>query len=224
MKRFFFIAIIITAGRANAQRPETGGWLGLQWPVNFSKHWQWHNDAGYRTLGASVVPFQYLYRTGIRRNFSEQWSMAGGIAFFFSRISFSKTNDEFGSEFRFWEEVNRQHYINEKLQWQLRFRADQRFFAATSLKAKYTAYRFRLRTGLTQRINDNWSIQLADEYMQQQASQKFSFDQNRMILSGIYQLNQSAQLQGSYMWVVWPAEDQHILIVSFIKNISFHGD
>jgi hypothetical protein len=223
MKKFFYMAIIITVSRANAQRPETGGWLALQLPVNFSKHLQWHNDAGYRTLGTSVVPFQYLYRTGLRYHFNEQWSLAGGIAFFFSRTTFSKTNDEFGKEFRFWEEANHQQVITEKLQGQLRFRAEQRFFAATSLKVNYTTYRFRLRAGLTQKVNKKWSIQLADEYMQQQANQQFSFDQNRLILSGIYSLNQSLQLQGSYMWVAWPAEDQHILIISFIKNISLHG-
>lgn len=224
MKRIFFIAITISGSRISAQRPETGGWLAVQLPVYFSKHWQWHNDAGYRTLGASVVPFQYLYRTGIRHNFNRQWSTALGVAFFFTRTSFSKKNNEFGREFRFWEEANHQLDISEKLQWQFRFRADQRFFAATSVKAKYTAYRFRFRTGLTQKLNEKWSIQLADEYMQQQANQRFSFDQNRVILSGIYSLNQSTQLLGSYMCVTWPTEDQHILVIGVMKNILLHGN
>jgi hypothetical protein len=205
------------------QRPETGIWFTVMAPVNFSKHWQWHNDAGYRTLGASVAPLQYLYRTGIRYNFNKQWGTAAGVAFFFTRTSFSKSNDEFGPEFRFWEEVNRQKQINKKLHWQLRLRTEQRFFAATSVKSKYTAWRFRFRTGLTQKINDKWSLQLADEYMQQQANQKLSFDQNRVMLSGICYVNKTTQLQGGYMWLRWPNDNQHILTVSFIKNISLHG-
>jgi long-subunit fatty acid transport protein len=206
------------------QRPETGLWFTVMTPVNFSKHWQWHNDAGYRTLGASAEALQYLYRTGIRYNFNQQWNTAGGVAFFFTRTSFSKSNDEFGHEFRFWEEVNRQKQVSKKLNWQLRLRTEQRFFAATSVKAKYTAWRFRFRTGLTQKINDKWSLQLADEYMQQQTNQKLSFDQNRVMLSGIYYVNKTTQLQGGYMWLRWPNDNQHILTVRFIKNISLHGD
>ena len=224
MRRVLFILIIvIAANKLHAQRPETGAWLAVQAPVNFSKHWQWHNDAGYRTLGTSAEPLQYLYRTGARYNFNKQWSTAAGIAFFYTRTSFLKTNNEFGHEFRFWEEANRLKQISSKTQWQLRLRTEQRFFAATSGKAKYTAYRFRFRTGVTQKLNDKWDLQLADEYMQQYANQKFSFDQNRVMLSGVYHLNSSTQLQGGYMWLKWPKEHQHILTISFIKKISLHG-
>lgn len=206
------------------QRPKSGAWLSLQVPISISQKWQWHNDAGYRTLGVSSEPLQYLYRTGIRYNFNKHWNAASGVAFFFSRTSFSKSNDEFGKEFRLWEEVNHQHPVSDKLQWQVRLRTEQRFFEATSVKAKYTAYRFRLRSGITQKINNKWSLQLADEYMQQQANQKLSFDQNRLMLSGIYNLNPASQLQGGYMLLLWPKEGQHILTISFIKNISLHAD
>lgn len=216
---------LISLGSIKAQgRPGTGVWIGLQVPVIFSKHMQWHNDAGYRTLGSTTIPFQYLYRTGIRYNFNGQWNMAGGVAFFFTRSTYSRTNDEFGNEFRFWEEVNYQKPVNKKLQWQNRFRADQRFFATTSVKTKYTAFRFRFRSGLIQKINNRWNIQLADEYMQQQQGRKFLFNQNRVILTGTHQLNKSMQIQGSYMWVTWPIGDQHILIINFIKSISLHGN
>lgn len=223
MKHFLTIVFIVIVTSLFAQRPETGGWFSVQAPVNFSKHWQWHNDAGYRTLGVSTEPLQYLYRTGLRYNFNKRWNTAGGAAFFFSRTSFSKSNDEFGHEFRFWQEANHQYLVSKKLQWQFRLRTEQRFFEATSIKSKYIAYRFRLRSGITQRLSDKWSLQLADEYMQQQAKQKFSFDQNRLMLSAIYHLNPVTQLQGGYMWLQWPHEDQHILMLSFIKNISLHG-
>ncbi len=226
MKKTLFI-LLIFAGFSKLQaqqRPNTGEWFAMNLPVNFSKHWQWHNDAGYRTLGTSVKALQYLYRTGVRYNFDKQLSTAAGVAFFFSRTSFSKANDEFGHEFRFWEEITRQHSLNEKLQLLLRFRTEQRFFAATSSKEKYTGYRFRLRPGVNQKLNKKWSLQLTNEYMRQAANHKFSFDQNRLTFSGIYQFNRTAQLQAGYMWLKWPRDNQHILTFTFTKNISLHGD
>lgn len=209
----------------NAQeRPEKGIWTAINLPINFSKHWQWHNDAGYRTLGVSVEPLQYLYRTGVRYNFNRQTSTAAGIAFFFTKTNFDKTQHEFGPEFRFWEEVVTQYGLNKKLQLLLRFRAEQRFFSATSVKNEYTGYRFRFRPGLNQKLNDKWSLQLTNEYMRQVADHQFSFDQNRLTFSGIYQFDSSAQLQGGYMWLKWPNSHQHIVTFTFTKIISLNGN
>ena len=226
MKRFKSIFVFLVAyNYTNAQqRPDTGGWFAINMPINLSKHLQWLNDAGYRTLGTSFEPLQYLYRTGIRYNYNKEWSTAGGVAFFYTKTNFSKSEHKFGHEFRFWEEVVHQHQFNEKLQGLLRFRMDQRFFAATSVKNKYTGYRFRLRPGLSQKLTNNWSLQLTDEYMRQEARNKFSFDQNRLTFSGIYQFNKTTQLQAGYMWLKWPKDDQHILTFTFTKNISLHGN
>lgn len=212
----------LSAASKAQQRPEGGIWLTLNAPINFSKHWQWYNDASYRTMGISPDAIQYYYRTAMRYNFNQQWSTAGGIAFFFTKTDFDKTHHEFGHEFRFWEEINQLHMINEKSQWLLRFRAEQRFFAATSIRDKFTGYRFRLRPGFNQKLNDKWSIQLTDEYMQQWAHEKFSFDQNRLTFSGIYKFNNSTQLHGGYLWLVWPSSDQHILTFTFTKIISLY--
>ena len=226
MKRIIIILIIVTGFTKSEaqQRPGTGNWFAVNLPVNFTKHWQWHNDAGYRTLGTSVAPLQYLYRTGVRYIFNKQWSTAGGVAFFFTKTNFKKTEHEFGHEFRIWEEVNHQHPVNNKLQWLLRFRTEQRFFAATSVRDKYTGYRFRLRPGLNQKLNNKWSLQLTDEYMRQAANHKFSFDQNRLTFSGIYQLNRNTQLQAGYMWLKWPKDNQHILTITVTKNFSLHAE
>ncbi len=225
MKRYFFIvSFFATTIAAKAQRPETAAWLAVQVPVNFSKHWQWHNDAGYRTLGTSVKAFQYLFRTGFQYRFNEQWSSAAGVAFFFSRTSFVKSDNEFGRESRFWEEINYQRQFNKKFQSQLRFRTEQRFFSATISKTAFTAFRFRIRASLTENLAGKWSLQLADEFMEQVIGQKTSFDQNRAIVSGIYQINPTTQLQGGYMWLLWPKGDQHIVTIGFIKNISVHAD
>jgi hypothetical protein len=217
------IVLLFISGSLFSQRPETGIWSAVQVPVNISKHWQWHNDAGYRTFGASAKPLQYLYRTGIRYNFNKQWSAATGVAFFFSKTDFNKTHHEFGNEFRFWQELNHQYSINKKLLLLLRFRTEQRFFAATSTKNAYTGYRFRLRSGINQKLNNKYSLQVTDEYFRQGASHKFLFDQNRLTFSGICQFNKSLQLQAGYMWLKWPKDNQHIFTFTFIKTFSLHA-
>lgn len=221
----FFLTIILLAVTqfCAAQRPKTGIWVTAFAPVHLAKQWQWHNETGYRTLGSSVSPLQYYYRTAVRWNCNEKWNTAAGVAFFFTRTSFIKSNDEFGREFRIWEELIHQLQLNEKLKAMFRFRTEQRFFAETNVKSPYKAYRFRIRPQLTQKISGKWDLQVADEYMQQQKLGALSFDQNRMMLSAIFHINTSMQLQGGYMWLKWPEASQQILTVSFQKNISFHA-
>jgi hypothetical protein len=225
MKKLFNTLLLsIAFGNIYAQRPHTGTWLSVQAPVKVNQKWQLHNDAGYRTMGNSFSGLQYLYRTGLRYQLNKQWNTAAGIAFFFTRSSFPKSNNEFAREFRFWEEINYQQ--NPDDHWQLvnRVRIEQRFYAATSSISGYTAYRFRFRTSLTRKITPKYSLQIADEYMRQQARNKFLFDQNRLIATIIYKLNRSSQLQAGYMWLLWPNSSQHILTLTFQRNISLHGN
>lgn len=225
MKNIIVTILVITAlQQINAQRPETGEWFTLNLPVNFSKDLQWHNDASYRTLGTSYAPLQYLYRTGLRYNFNKKWSAASGIAFFFTKTDFDKTHHEFGNEFRFWQEVLHTNSKNGRLQLFLRLRTEQRFFASTSRKEKYTGHRFRIRPGINKRLNEKWSLQLTDEYMRQVANDKFSFDQNRVTFSAFYHFDKSTQLQAGYMWLKWPDASQHILTITFAKTISLHAN
>ena len=223
--RFLGITIFLfSSWKASCQRPKSGAWLSLQLPVSISQKWQWHNDAGYRTLGNRTAASQFLYRTGLRYKISEQWNTAGGIAFFFTRSSFEKKNHEFGKEFRIWQEVNYKCIIANHIQWQNRIRTEQRFYAATNNRAAFTAYRFRLKSQLQQSISKKWSLQLANEYMQQLTHSKLAFDQNRLIIAGVFQPDNSTQLQAGYMWLRWPAHSsQHIFTVTVQKNISFHG-
>ena len=224
MRRTLLILImIICFCEMNAQRPSTGLWTIVSLPVNFSRHWQWHNDASYRTLGTSLLPFQYLYRTGVRYNFSEKLNTAAGMAFFSTKTDFDKSHHEFGFEFRLWQEGIYQPHLNEHFKLLLRLRTEERFFDATSNKASYTAYRFRFRAGIAHQLSDKWEVQLADEYMQQHKGDKLGFDQNRVNLSATYKINNAAQFQCGYIWIDWPGTDQHIATISFSKTISFYA-
>ncbi|MFM2326574.1 MAG: hypothetical protein RIR31_776 [Bacteroidota bacterium] len=224
MRILFFLILLLFSLQNFAQRPATGTWLTLQLPVQLNSKWQIHNDGGYRTLGNSITPLQYFYRTGLRYNISKNLSAAAGVAFFFTRTTFSKQNDEFGREFRFWEELNYKTNLSKKTQWQTRLRIEQRNYAATSNKAAYHAFRYRIRTQLQQKIAAKWTAVLAGEYMQQYARSNWAFDQNRLILNGIYTFNKHTQLQGGYMWVRWPANSsQHLFTLLLQKTITLNA-
>jgi hypothetical protein len=60
--------------------------------------------------------------------------------------------------------------------------------------------------------------------MQQSISNKFSFNQNRLIATAIYTINTSAQLNGGYMWLLRQTGSQHIMVITFQKNISVNGN
>jgi hypothetical protein len=197
IKLILFFALLFNY--TYAQGSKTSEWYTLNLPVNFSKHWQWHNEGSYRTHGTSFKPFQYSYKTGIRYKFNNQMNTADGVAFFFSKNDFDKPHNEFGKEFRIWDEINRRQAPNEKLELLLRVRAEQHFFAAISRKEKYSGHRFFFRTGLYQQLNEKWGLPLTDEYMRQFAHGNCSFDQNRLIFSVIHQFNKSTQIQKSYM-------------------------
>ena len=224
MKYLFFISFSVLKVAAHAQRQPTGVWFSANVPVQLSNKWQWHNDAGYRTLGNSVYASQYLYRTGLRYKVNKIVSTAAGVAFFFTRTSFSKQNHEFGSEFRLWQEALLQKQLSKPVQLQVRIRTEQRFFKETERREAFTAHRFRLRVAAITKIKERYSIQLADEYFHQQAHKEFLFDQNRLMLSNIFKVNKSTQLLAGYMWLLWPqSSSQHILTLTFQKSIFTNG-
>ena len=199
-------------------------WLSTQLPIELNNKWLLHNDGSYRTLGNSIAPLQYLYRTGLRYTANKNWATAGGIAFFFNRTTFAKQLDEFTKEFRFWEEVNYTSPVEKKTQSLSRFRIEERSFAASSITTAYHAIRYRLRTQLQQTLSPKWAVQLSEEYMQQYAHGSLSFDQNRVFTSVVYSFTPKTKLVAGYMWVLRPQNaSQHILSLNFQKTIVIHA-
>jgi len=223
-KEIIFMALLLISFKAFSQRPSTGCWVNVQIPVQLNSKWQIHNEAGYRTLGNTTAALQYLYRPGIRYSINKKWNAAAGAAFFYTRTSFTKQNDEFAKEFRFWQEAVYKMELTKNLQWQTRLRTEQRYFSATAGKAAYQAFRYRIKPQFLQTLSDKWTLSLANEYMQQYANNKWSFDQNRVIVNGNYFFNTHTQLQAGYMWLRWPAHSsQHIITLTFLKTISLHA-
>jgi len=220
----FVIPSIVVSFIAQGQRPSTGIWLSVHLPVQLNQHWQVQNDFNYRTLGNSTAALQHLHRFGLRYFVNNNWGATAGAAFCFTRTSFTKENDEFGKEFRWWQEVNYKTATTPNQQWQLRIRTEERSFAATNDNAAYHAFRYRIKPQLLQQFSKNWALLLADEYMQQHTGNSWHFNQNRLIINAVYFFNKPTQLQAGYMWLRLPANaSQHILTLTFYKTISLYA-
>ena len=199
-------------------------WLSTQLPLELNTKWLILNDASYRTLGNSITPLQYLYRTGLRYNVTPHWAAAAGVAFFYTRTTFLKQQDEFTREFRLWEDVTYKTDLAKKLQSTSRFRVEERSYAASSIAGAYHATRYRFRTQLQQNFSAKWGVQLSEEYMQQYAHRNLSFDQNRLGTNVVYSFTPKTKLLAGYTWELRPQHvAQHILSINFQKTISVHA-
>lgn len=225
MKRWLTIAFVFTFISAHAQDPASEIWMGASVPVLFGKNgsWQMHNDVGYRTNGMSVLPHQYLFRTGVRKFFNNRWNAAVGGALFFTRVSYNK-EDVFGQENRLWQEVVNVAKITKKSNLQTRFRVEERFFEAVENKAAFNAMRFRLRSAFLQTLNKHWQLQVAEEYMQQLANRNFQFNTNRVAAAVIRSWEGQAQLQITYILQTRKNCEQSIVALSFQKSIGSNGN
>jgi hypothetical protein len=224
-RQLLILLALLCIKPAFAQMPGNGSWLTLQLPVQLNKKWQWHNDAGYRTIGMHTAGHQYFYRTGLRYQFNTHWNSAAGIALFYTRTSYSKQNQAFGREFRLWQEVNNQQPIAAQTVLQNRLRVEQRFFAATQQSSAFNAWRLRYRMALVHRFSNKWGLQLSEEYMaQKRSSSKLLFNQNRVAIAGLYQWHPHTQLQAGYMWLLWPQSQQHIFQFTFYQQIVLHAN
>jgi hypothetical protein len=74
------VSLFVMCAVAHAQQKTKSIWQTIQFPVKLNKKLSLHNDAGYRTLGISMQPRQFLARTGLRYHFSKQaFATAGWI-------------------------------------------------------------------------------------------------------------------------------------------------
>lgn len=210
---------VLFSRSSQGQQSSTLVWNTLQFPIQFSSKWQLHNDISYRTIGISGSAYQYTFRTGVRRFINDKWNVATGLALFYTRTSFNKMNHEFGREFRLWQEVIKENKLSKKLSLFNRFRIEERFFAATSVKDKNFALRFRYRMAVVQTLSDKWKIQLANEYMRQIAGGEFAFQQNRLGATAIWSVNSTTQLQTGYIWSKLATATQHFITCTFTKTI-----
>lgn len=211
----------ITKGAA-AQVPPTSMWFTLQLPVSLSHRWQLHNEGTYRTRGTSFVANQRFYRAGMRYMISDEWNVAGGVAFFSTKTRVDKHDNEFGKEFRLWQELAYQHSFNKKFSLQYRARTEERFLEATSVNPANRILNINNRLSFQKPISGKWDIQLAEELFEQVIDRKLNFNQNRLSTAGIFRAGKNMQVQGAYIWVKRKASSQHVIQFTIRKTILLY--
>lgn len=214
--RYFHVAFfcLFISGMIHAQSSSI--WISGQLPIRF-KNWEWHQDAGYRTIGTSARATLWFYRTGLRHYFNPKWNAAAGYALFDSRVENDKP--AFGAENRIWEEVVRQDHWN-KLRWVHRVRADHRWFNATSKIPAYAAHRLRYRTGFIYPIHPKLDFQLYDEIMVQHQHGEWIFNQNR--IGAFLHIKPKSQqtINIGYTHLQQRSGIMHLMMVGYQHNIE----
>lgn len=217
------IILLGTVIVAKAQPKGASFWLTAQLPVDLSPRWQWNNDLLYKSNGVTFKTYQRWYRTGLRYRISEKVNVAGGVGFLATQASSNSKDDEFGKEFRLWEEMIYQHPLKNDWQFQNRARVEERFLKATTTKPSSHILQMSDRISFTKTLSKKWDLQFADEYFEQVIDKKFGFNQNRLMGIGIYNISKKLQLQGAYIWVVRKTFTQHVLQVTIRKLFSAYG-
>lgn len=221
MKKILVIIFLVISKISAAQDNALFTWDAFQLVAKVNPTWHWISDISYRTIGISSSANQYTFRTAIKKIINEKWSTTAGGALFRSRTSIDKTNHEFGDEYRLWQEILLENKLNKDLLISNRFRAEERFFAATSTKDAYKALRLRYRVAFVRDTTHTIKFQLADEYMQQLSNVDFLFQQNRVAATGIFTTGKSTLLTAGYMWSKLPTTSQHYILLVLQKTISF---
>ena len=190
-------------------------WFSAQAPLRI-KNWEWHQDVGYRTIGSSSKATLWLYRTGVRRYFSEHWNAAAGYALFSSRVE--KEKPAFGAENRIWEEVVRQDQWG-KLKWMQRIRIEQRWFDATTQTPYYAAHRFRYRTAFIQALTPQLDLQVYDEIMVQSQKGQWFFNQNRTGFFLHIKPSKKQVFNLGYTYLHQPLANTHLFLLGYQHNM-----
>ena len=189
-------------------------WFTALAPVRVG-NWEWHNDASYRTNAFQPEALQWFYRTGIRYYANQKWSTAAGYARFNTRDL--KLNPSFQKEDRIWEEVLFTDRTNKGM-WMHRFRLEQRWFQGTATQAANFYWRPRYRISYEWKLDDQWDLQLYDEYFHHLFKQEQKLNHNR--LGFFFQYNRSAAvvLNLGYTWAYRPQGNAHFFMLSLQRG------
>lgn len=217
------IILLGTVIVAKAQPKGASFWLTAQLPVDLSPRWQWHNDLLYKSNGVTLNTYQRWFRTGLRYGISDKLNVAGGIGFLATQASTNSKDDEFGKEFRLWEELIFQNAMKNDWQFQNRVRVEERFLKATTTKPSSQVLQLTDKVSFTKALSKKWDMQFADEFFEQVVQEKFVFNQNRVTGVGIYKISRKFQVQGGYVWVVRKTFTQHVLQITIRKLFSAYG-
>lgn len=214
--------LMILAKTSWTQQAPSGEWASLLVSVKLSEEWASVTDFGYRTIGKDFRYYQNYFRTGVRYSLDRHWTMAGGIAFFNSKISFAKDAREFGHEVRLWQDAYRLSPLANKWILYHRWRLEEKHFDKTSNRDPFNSLRFQYRLLGGYRFAKNWNVQMGPEWMENLIRQKIQLDQVRLYGLVAYQDKSGYGFSLGYFYSMRKAYNQHVYSIAFSKNVQRH--
>lgn len=202
-KKQFLLFLSLFLGINIFAQHENAIWFSSLYPVKLSEKFELHSEIGCRFKGENTELYQHLYRFGLRYGFNENINSAVGFALFFTDGNWQSEVKKFGTEFRFWEELVYQKKIG-TYKGALRLRQEERFYDDYNKKASYTAFRTRFMVQVNKKLNEHFSLQLANEYMYQFKSGTSGLDQNRIMGNVLYYPLKNLEIKCGYMEIILP--------------------
>jgi len=183
-------------------------WIRYHNQFYFSKRLHWSNEFDNRRFFHPDLENQFIIHTHLRYKVKNT-ELAAGSSFSWQYTQDPEKDAVTVPELRPFQEVAYTHQLNTRWSLQHNLRIDERFIrnhTTTELLAGYDfLFRFRYRIQVSYVVKENpakntsitirasESIFLNDRYN--------TFDQNRLYVGSIFQLNRKISLEGGYLYV-----------------------
>lgn len=177
-----------------------------------------NTDLQARNFANQPVMGLVAVRSGVHYNFSDQWTVGAGAAWFHQRQIEAPTKKINNSdEVRLWEELRHEVKLNS---WQLtnQFRTEQRHW----ISEDGVAFRFRYKLSADHIFTDKWKGLIGNELMWQTSRSKDDWDQYRIWVGGEYAFNSKNQVQLILMnWRQFSSHTwQPVVRINFVQAIN----
>jgi hypothetical protein len=192
------------------------------WPAYYLKYsinnkWALNTDIQARNFANEPLLGLFAVRSGVHYRISNQWSFAGGGAWFHQQQLNMVKQKIATDELRLWEEIKHEGKINK---WQLinQFRTEQRHL----INQDGVAFRFRYKLAGEYGISEKWKAMIGNELMWQSNKERKDWDQYRVWLGGEYAFNKMNQVQLFFMdwWQAVAQTHQLVVRINFIQSIN----
>ncbi len=212
-----FLFLVVANVKAQTSPSHHLSW----WPAYYLKYainkkWALNSDVQLRNFAEQPIIGLLALRTGLHYNLNNQWSVAGGLAWFhYEFVNVQKRYDT--EEFRLWEEVKHDWKLSK---WQIvnRFRTEQRHWTDQD----GIAFRFRYYLAADYRVADKWKGIAGNELMFQSGNLRKTWDQYRLWMGGEYAINAKNQVQVIFMnwWQFSAHKYQPVIRINYVQSIN----
>lgn len=214
------IALLFVSTLTFGQNSEYGNWLQYFGNQKINKNFNWHNEVQYRSYNALGDTNQWLLRTGIGYNFTENNNnLLIGYAYINSKKYIPDTNDKFDiNENRIFQQfITKQNF--DRVFIQHRYRIEERFLPDDF------QLRFRYLLGINLPLNKKTMTQNAiylsayDEIFIN--AQDPLFDRNRLYGALGYVINKNIKIEAGFMNQTSENSNSNQFQIAIFNSIPF---